>query len=376
MPIGPDNDDGASSLACFSATYAAARAKLHLAASEAGAVITRYVHPGVTGPDGDSLSVDVAAFGPPNATRSLLVLSGTHGTEGRTGSAAQLALVRSGALARLPADMSVILVHAINPYGFAYDTRTTENNVDLNRNFIDFSAPLPTNPAYQELHDSLCPAEWTATSRKATDDAIAAWIATNGQKAWLYSIMKGQYDDPTGLNFGGRAPEWSNQTLRAILREHLPAVRRLGFIDWHSGLGQTGEPFFLCFNDRGDANWQRACAWWGRVRVESAEGYEGGERPPYNGLVFYGVRNMIGTAQMTGAVIEFGTVPLKTTFDQLRIDRWLKFGRTPDEPTTLERMRREVAECFTPEDAAWRSRVVAHARAIQLQALDGVAHWV
>ena len=33
MPIGPDNDDGASSLACFSATYAAARAKLHLAAS-------------------------------------------------------------------------------------------------------------------------------------------------------------------------------------------------------------------------------------------------------------------------------------------------------------------------------------------------------
>lgn len=368
-------DASASSLACFSATYAAARAKLRVAASEAGAVISTHVHPRLTGPDGGDLSVDVAAFGPANATRSLLVLSGTHGTEGRTGSAAQLALVHSGALARLPADMSVILVHAINPYGFAHDTRTTENNVDLNRNFIDFSAPLPTNAAYRELHPSLCPEEWTAASRQSTDQAIDAWIAQNGQKAWLDSIMKGQYDDPTGLNFGGLAPEWSNHTLRAIVRQHLPAVRRLGFIDWHSGLGQMGEPFFLCFNDRGDANWQRACAWWGRERIESAEGYEGGERPPYNGLVFYGVQNMIGTAQMTGAVIEFGTAPIKITFDQLRVDRWLKFGRTPDDPATLQRMRREVAECFTPVDAAWRSRVVEHAQAIQLQALDGVAQW-
>ena len=100
-------DASASSLACFSATYAAARAKLRVAASEAGAVISTHVHPRLTGPDGGDLSVDVAAFGPANATRSLLVLSGTHGTEGRTGSAAQLALVHSGALARLRVARSV-----------------------------------------------------------------------------------------------------------------------------------------------------------------------------------------------------------------------------------------------------------------------------
>ena len=93
MSTSPDSALDASNLDCFSASYAAARGKLQLAASEAGAVISSHVHPGVSGPDGGSLSVDVAAFGPRDAARSLLVLSGTHGTEGRAGSAAQLALV-------------------------------------------------------------------------------------------------------------------------------------------------------------------------------------------------------------------------------------------------------------------------------------------
>ena len=39
--------------------------------------------------------------------------------------------------------LGVVLVHGLNPYGFAHFTRTTENNVDLNRNFIDRSEGPP-----------------------------------------------------------------------------------------------------------------------------------------------------------------------------------------------------------------------------------------
>jgi hypothetical protein len=363
------------SLSYFAASYPAARATFLLAAAEAGGVTHAYLHPDAHGPDGGSLTVDVATFGPDDASRALLVLSGTHGAEGYAGSAAQVALMRTGALGHMPADTRVVLVHGINPYGFAHATRTTENNVDLNRNFVDFTAPLPSNPAYLELHRYLCPEEWTPRSQADTERSIDEWIASNGKAAWLESIMKGQYDDAAGLNYGGRAAEWSNRTLRSIVARHLGSVRKLGFIDWHTGLGKPGEPFFLCFNERGGPDWQRASEWWGRERVENEEGFEGGARPAYNGLVFYGVRDAIGPAHMTGAVIEFGTLPIKETFNQLRVDRWLKFGKVPADAGALEPLRQRVREAFVSSDPQWRIRVIDHARQIQLQALDGLATW-
>ena len=39
-------------------------------------------------------------------------------------------------------EQAVLLVHAINPHGFAWSRRVTQENVDLNRNFlVDFTAP-------------------------------------------------------------------------------------------------------------------------------------------------------------------------------------------------------------------------------------------
>ena len=365
----------AANLDCFAATYPTARAKFLLAAAESGGALHTYVHPGAKAPDGGSLTIDVATFGAPTANRALLVLSGTHGAEGYAGSAAQVAFMRSNALGQLDGRTRVVLVHGINPFGFAHATRTTENNVDLNRNFVDFKAPRPANPGYLELHGILCPDVWTPQAQEASDTSIAAWIARNGQAAWLESIMKGQYDEATGLNYGGQAPEWSNLTLRSIIAQHLKSVQNLGFIDWHTGLGKPGEPFFLCFNERGGVDWERACGWWGRERVENEEGFEGGKRPAYNGLVFYGVRDAVKPARMTGAVIEFGTLPIKETFNQLRADRWLKFGKTPTDARALEPVRKRVMEAFIPSDPQWRDRVVDHARQIQLQALAGVGSW-
>jgi hypothetical protein len=359
----------------YGASYAEARAKFQLAVARAGGQLTSHVHPNAAGPDGGSLAIDVACFGPLDAAKAFLILSGTHGGEGYTGSAAQIALLGTGALGALPSDTRVVLLHAINPYGFAHWTRTTENNVDLNRNFVDFSARLPRNEAYLELHDAICPREWTETSRAAAQAQLDAWIERHGQQAWMRAIMIGQYDEPTGLNFGGRAPEWSHRTLQAIVARHLPAVKKLAFIDWHTGLGQPGQPFFLCFSTQGDANWERACGWWGRDRIESRDGYDGAKRPRYNGLVFYGVQRFAAPAEMTGAVIEFGTLPVSESFEQLRVDRWLKFGQTPDDPRLLASLRSGVGDAFTPPDPAWRGGVVKHAIEIQLQGLAGLAAW-
>ena len=179
---------------------------------------------------------------------------------------------------------------------------------------------MPRNAAYLEVHDAICPDEWTEASRAAAQRQIDAWIEGHGRQAWMQAIMMGQYDEPSGLNYGGRAPEWSHRTLDSVIRRHLPAVQRLAFIDWHTGLGPPGQPFFLCFNDHRDANWERAAAG-GAERIESADGFGGAARPRYSGLIFYGVQRLVAPAEMAGAVIEFGTLPVDEAFDQLRIDR-------------------------------------------------------
>lgn len=365
---------GFDTLEFFAETYPQARAKFLLAASRSGRV-TSYVHPTATGPDGGSLAMDVACFGAADAPKAYLVLSGTHGGEGYAGSAAQIALLHSGALDKLGRDTRVVLVHALNPYGFAHSTRTTEDNVDLNRNFIDFAGRLPRNDHYLQLHSALCPDEWTEASRTATRSEIDAWIAEHGMQAWMQAIMMGQYDDPTGLSYGGRAAQWSRRTLETVLRTHLAGTQKLGFIDWHTGLGQPGQPFFLCFNAYRDAQWERACDWWGRDRIETKEGYQGAERPAYSGLVFQGVQQLMAPGEMTGAVIEFGTLPMDQALDQIRIDRWLKFGKRSLDAEQLGAMRRAARDAFTPPDPVWRRGVAAHATEIQLQGLRGVAAW-
>ena len=68
------------------------------------------------------------------------MVSGTHGVEGFCGSGAQIDWLRRGEAASLPVDVAALMVHAVNPYGFAWLRRVTEENIDLNRNWIDFTS--------------------------------------------------------------------------------------------------------------------------------------------------------------------------------------------------------------------------------------------
>ena len=133
---------------------------------------------------------------------------------GFCGSAIQLALLKSPP--KLAADTAILLVHAINPHGFAWIRRVTEDNVDLNRNFVDFSKPLPENPGYDELADALLPNTWTDASLGAARDALEAYRAKHGERAFVTGTGGGQYKHPRGLFFGGTRPTWSRETVGRV----------------------------------------------------------------------------------------------------------------------------------------------------------------
>ena len=139
----------------YAPNYAEARMQFLAAATLAGAALANLVHP-QRGPDGGELAIDLAWLGPREARRVLVLISGTHGVEGYQGSAAQIGFLQNTARA-LPADTAALLIHGLNPYGFAWVRRVNEDNIDLNRNYLDFSRPLPNNPGYGQVHALILP---------------------------------------------------------------------------------------------------------------------------------------------------------------------------------------------------------------------------
>jgi hypothetical protein len=360
---------------CFFDSYGLARAGFLNAARQAGGRVSTCTHPSAKSFDHQPVHIDVAVFGLPTARKILLAISGTHGLEGLAGSAAQIAFIRSGLLQGLREDVSVVLVHALNAWGFANGSRTTENNVDLNRNFIDWSGAPPGNDEYAELHRVLCPRDWTRESLARSGAEIDGWIALHGRTAYLDRVLRGQYAFPDGLGFGGDGPEWSNVALKEIVRSWCAAAERVAVIDWHTGIGGYGEPFFLCFNEPGSELQRRCLSWWGQS--EAAPSFSEGEgRPSYSGLVFLGIQELLGRALVAGGVIEFGPRPVDEMLLALRVDRWLRFAPADaraDGPR--EALRRDLAEAYCPSDRNWRASVVAHATDLHRRTLEGLKAW-
>jgi len=192
----------------FSQSYAEARGKFLAAAEGAGRHVESHIHP-MRGRDDEALAMDVVRDGPPDAARVLLISSACHGVEGFCGSGVQVALLRDAdwrAHCR-DAGVAVLYVHALNPYGFSWWRRGTHENVDLNRNFRDFSHPLPANPGYDEIAALLVPPTWPPSD--AVKARVQQFIAERGMPALQAAVSGGQHEHPEGLYFAGRNPTWS-----------------------------------------------------------------------------------------------------------------------------------------------------------------------
>src|SRR6266536_1701185 len=195
----------------FAQSYSEARDKFLAAGEARSARRFRHVHPAERGAQGEELSIDLAQIGDDRAPGLLLLTSGTHGVEGFCGSGCQVALLHDDAfLAAVErSGVSVLMLHALNPYGFSHLRRSNEDNADLNRNFVDFSAPLATSPAYAEIHPLLLPAAWPPP--QDSEAKLGAWSRTHGEKAFQAAVSGGQYAFPDGMFYGGSRPWWGNE---------------------------------------------------------------------------------------------------------------------------------------------------------------------
>ena len=353
----------------FAQTYAQAREKFLAAADAADLDVESHLHP-LRGRDGEALAMDVARDGATDASRLLLITSACHGVEGFCGSGVQNALLHDAAWRRAAHDagVAVLYIHALNPYGFSWWRRVTQENVDLNRNFHDFSQPLPPNPEYDEIAVLLAPPTWPASPE--IESRIGQLIAERGIDALQAAASGGQYDHPEGLFYGGRNPTWSNQALRQVLRDHGQRCDHLGWLDLHTGLGPRGhgERIFACRNDA-DAL-ARARAWWG---PEVTSIYDGSSTSAMlTGLMWLAAYEECPQAQYTGIALEFGTVSILEVIQALRADQWLE-NHPQAPPATARAIKQQLRDAFYIDDDAWKRQVVEQAVEAAHQGLRGLA---
>ncbi len=355
--------------ACFAATYREAREKFLQAADAAGLDSHEQRHP-LLGHDGESLALDVSRFGRADAASLLIVTSACHGVEGFCGSAIQIALLRDEGFhaAAEGAGVAVLYLHALNPWGFSWWRRTTHENVDLNRNWHDFHAPLPANPGYEAIAHRLLPPQWPPTL--ANEGALLGFALRHGRKALQAAISAGQHVDPQGLFYGGVAPTWSQQALRHVLQDEARRCTRLGWIDLHTGLGPTGhgERILACRDD--PAALARARAWWGPKITSIHDGSSTSAR--LTGVMFQAAYEECPQAEYTGIALEFGTLPLVRMIRALRADQWFENHPEADRADrAAARRAMRAAFCIDRED--WQRAVVAQGLEAARQAVAGLA---
>lgn len=357
----------------FSASYARARTQFLEAAAAAGLPIESHAHP-LKGRDGEDLAMDVARDGPAGADKLLIVSSACHGVEGYCGSGVQVFALhdqewRDKARA---AGVAVLYVHALNPYGFSHIRRVTHENVDLNRNFQDFTRPLPVNAAYREVHPLLLPEKWPPPPENA--QAVAAFIAERGQDAWQAAISRGQHEYADGLFFGGTAPTWSNRTLRPVLHAHGAKASRIAWIDLHTGLGPSGHGERIYAGRDDAAAVARARGWWaggGATPVTSI--YDGSSTSAFlTGLMWSAIYDECPQAEYTGIAMEYGTVPLLEVMHALRAEQWLNLH--PQAPAEqAAQIKAQMLAAFYTDTDAWKGQIISQARQSLFQAVDGLS---
>ncbi len=203
-------------------------------------------------PQSQKLSIPIehqtteALWIPQNKNAPLLILSsGIHGAEAFTGTALQRLFMQYLQQVRT-LKSNVLILHAINPDGFAKFRRTNAKNIDLNRNFYGKNKNHNENHAYQKMRDILEP------SNPASPSLIQRWwffarvgcfTLWNGKKEVL-GVLAGQHQSPRGLYFSGQTAQEETIAIQKWIADFSAQAPYVLHIDLHTGFGQRGKLHF------------------------------------------------------------------------------------------------------------------------------------
>ena len=343
--------------------YQSARALFLANAEKAGWEAHSLLHPS-KGPLGIDLYTDVIHAGNPDGENLLMISSGTHGIEGHLGSEIQSRLLAENVIAPDRPDRHAVMVHAVNPYGFAWHRRVNEDNIDLNRNFIDFDAPLPENEGYETFRSLLNPAEWDEQYEVKLKAEAASAIERMGLGALFKAVSGGQYEHPSCIQYGGQAPSWSRRMMEDVWTKVMTNKRRATQIDLHTGLGSPGEGVLMTYGKEEQTRIKRARGMWQDIFVS----------PPADtgdvlttGVLGPHLEEMFADRDILAVVLEYGTKEPVEVLHAIAADNWLHHhGEVDSEQGAV--IKQLMLDAFYLSDASLREKTYQRARDVVIAA--------
>ena len=329
--------------------------------------------------ESDDLYIDNVYIPAKSENKNLIVITtGVHGIEGYIGSV-MLDVFFEETYPTLNHDTTGVLVVAnINPYGMKYMRRYNENNVDLNRNFIEdwSSFDLSSNKDYPKVVSFLQPtgkmgnAFWHEVEFYLS---LAKEAITTGAGTISDALLTGQYEYSDGVYYGGNGDEKSTTYLKGVFQDCLTSdYENIVHIDIHSGYGPRYN--MVIFNSVQDPTLEAdAVKDFGYdyiIAQDSEEFYVTyGDTTDY----FYRLaKSLDRESDLYSTCFEFGTIgdgffdsilSLKYTVDENRQHKFPTSNKT-----TAEIVHQNYLELFYPTETEWRVKAIADFTA----ALNGV----
>lgn len=193
----------------------------------------------------DNLTIDTALHETKDKKKMLIIVSGTHGVEGYTGSAVQYFFMKKY-FKKVKNKYSVFLIHALNPYGFKNNRRYNENNVDLNRNnlknFFDANYHLEIKKEYlEQFFDAKKPLINEKIQKIKDYYHIFGLVDKYGIKETVKILSYGQNRFPKGICFAGLKKEKSIKFLDRKIKEVTKGYKEVIFLDVHTGTAKKNK---------------------------------------------------------------------------------------------------------------------------------------
>ena len=347
----------------FSESFAEADSRFMALAKEVGAEV-QSIPISAKGPSGEELFIRIARIGPETPTDDAIVhISGTHGIEGFTGSAIQLAALTE--VSEKALEKTTYFIHGLNPYGMSHYRRVNESNVDLNRNCIrnPSERDVPTE-MYAKINHLLntesAPPRFSLFYLRA-----ALTILRHGFTPLKQAVAEGQYDFPKGVYYGGKEKEEGIQHLEDFFAKTVSRHKQVVAIDIHTGLGKYGDDILMTGDNPAPELAGISKKYLGKelYTVDPNEGVAYSA----NGELASNIPPLTPDTQVHWVLQEFGTYHevrvISALIDENRhhhhgnsdVDHWSK---------------RKLYNTFNPPDKSWREQVVTRGLEVYRGALE------
>jgi hypothetical protein len=314
---------------------------------------------------------------PSESDQALILSTALHGVEGFTGTAVLHQFIEEF-LPRLdPGRTSLLLIHAINPWGMHNRRQRNDQNVELNRNFrfTGDKAETIQNSSYSRMRDFLSPEDrlgnyWLESLGYYA--GIIYRILMFGVPTIKEALLSGQLEDPKGPYFGGYEFQEECRLAMEIVAPVLREKSQVVHIDIHSGYGPAAGMSLVnsVLEEIPPQVWKERFSYPSIIRADPEAFYTiSGDWT--DALYRFNQQTLPGHSYY-GTAFEFGTMG-DGLIQQMRGLRAVIFENQlaqygADSEDTAQRIKREYRELLDPPSKAYRESVVRASR----QALQGI----